>query len=344
MTLLDTSASPAFDDPGEDPSAGDAEPDAALPETGVLDAYSRAVTAVVGRVGPAVVSINTARRQASAEPEPAAAGSGVVVTPDGYVLTNAHVVAGSRQVTVTFGDGGTAAATVVGRDAATDLALVHTGGGGLAYASLGDSAALRVGQLVIAMGNPFGFGSTVTTGVVSALGRNIRSPDGRLIEHVIQHDAALNPGNSGGALADAGGALVGINTAIIAMAQGLGFAIPSNTAKWILSQLLRHGRVRRGQLGIVARRRALDRRRVRFHELADRHVVEVVQLDPQAPAARAGLRRGDWITGIDGRTVTDVDDLHRALTEWQVGEAVRLTVIRGSRRIEITADPVEGRD
>jgi S1-C subfamily serine protease len=226
-------------------------------------------------------------------------------------------------------------------DSATDLALIRAEGSGLPHASIGDSAGLRVGQLVIAVGNPFGFQSTVSTGVVSALGRAFRTREGRLIENIIQHTAPLNPGNSGGPLVDSRGAVVGINTAIIPLAQGIGFAVPSNTAKWVVSQILVHGRVLRGALGIGGRQRPLDRRLVRFHSLKRDHAVEVLAVDPRGPAGRAGVQTGDLIVGVEGSDVSSVDDLHRFLSDWAIGRPAQLSILRGRERVTVSVVPVE---
>jgi S1-C subfamily serine protease len=228
-------------------------------EVELLDAYSRAVITVVDAVGPAVVMVSK-RKSSGNAPEQEGAGSGIVIAPDGYILTNDHVVQGADTISVTMQDGTTLDALLVGTDPATDLAVIRANGSDLHYAVLGDSGKLKAGQLVIAIGNPFGFSSTVSTGVVSALGRALRSRDGRLIENIIQHTAPLNPGNSGGPLVDSRGRVVGINTAIIAMAQGIGFSVPADTAIWVVSQLLVHGRVRRGFLGLTAQQRPLNRR------------------------------------------------------------------------------------
>jgi len=233
----------------------------------LLDAYSKAVVAVVEAVGPAVVSISIGAESPRAEFEPQGAGSGFVIAPDGYLLTNSHVVARAPKVEAVFMDGTRLPGRLVGNDPSTDLAVIRVNASGLPFAQLGDSTSLRVGQLIIAMGNPLGFQSTVSSGVISALGRTLRSRMGRLIENIIQHTAPLNPGNSGGPLLDARGRVVGINTAIIAQAQGIGFSIPSHTARWVVSQLLVHGRVRRSYVGIVGYQRLLDRRIVRFHKL-----------------------------------------------------------------------------
>lgn len=308
----------------------------------LLDAYSRAVITVVETVGPAVVSITVDKAAiGNGAGEQMGAGSGVVVAPDGYILTNHHVVQQARRLGVTFTDGGRTEAMLVGADPATDLALIRAQAGGLPYATLGDSAQLQVGQLVIAMGNPLGFQSTVSTGVVSALGRSLRSQQGRLIEGVVQHTAPLNPGNSGGPLVDSRGRVVGINTAIIVMAQGIGFAIPANTARWVLTQLLTQGRVRRAQLGVGGRQRPLDRRLARQYELPSAQAVEVIAIDPQGPAAQAGVNQGDLIVAIEGQAVNSVDDLHRFLAGWPIGNSLTLTVLRGVTRLDLRLAPNE---
>ena len=351
---------------GEDMVSGGRGGDAVAPaDAELLDAYSRAVIHVVERVGPAVVNIrveHSARNDVHPHPspppsrgrgnefggrgnnnfgEPHGAGSGVVIAPDGYLLTNHHVVQGAAQLSVTFTDGAAVAAEVVGSDAPTDLAVLRAHSSGLPYAALGDSARLRAGQLVIAMGNPLGFESSVSTGVVSALGRSLRSQTGRLIENIIQHTAPLNPGNSGGPLLDSRGAVVGINTAIIARAQGIGFAIPARTAQWVLSQILAHGRVRRGTLGIGGRDRPVERRLVRALDLPAERAVEVMSAEPHGPAYRAGVRTGDFILALNGQAVQYVDDLHRGLSESPFGEPVRLELLRRTRRMVLEVVPEE---
>jgi S1-C subfamily serine protease len=320
-------------------AAPSAPPGRATAEAEALDAYSRAVVGVVETVGPAVVNIAVSKERRG----PGGAGSGAIIAPDGYVLTNHHVVHGAARIQVSLTDGRECPAEPVGEDAATDLAVIRiaNGQGGLPYAQFGDSDALRVGQLVIAIGNPFGFQSTVTTGVVSALGRGMRSQDGRLIDNIVQHTAPLNPGNSGGPLVDWQGRIVGVNTAIIMMAQGIGFAIPGNTAKWVISQLLTHGRVRRGYLGIGGGHRPLDRRLVRFLGLAASQAVEVHSVEPGSPAQEAGLRMGDLIVAIHSQTVRTVDDLHRFLSEWPIGQPVELTVLRGKEVARVIIRPAE---
>jgi|MudIll2142460700_1097286.scaffolds.fasta_scaffold09465_4 S1-C subfamily serine protease len=299
----------------------------------LLDAYSRAVTTVVEAVGPAVVSISVGRdAPAGNGVEPIGAGSGVILTPDGYVLTNHHVVRDAGRLRVALTDGTSLGAVPVGSDPPNDLALVRAEGSGLPYATLGDSSALRVGQLVIAIGNPLGFQSSVSTGVVSATGRGMRSLDRRLIENVIQHTAPLNPGNSGGPLVDSRGRVVGINTAIIAVAQGIGFSVPSNTARHVVSQILSHGKVRRGYLGITGRQRPLSRRVVRYFDLSRESGVEVVSLDPRGPAGESGILPGDVVVEMNAKPVESVDDLHRVLSEVAHGDIARLDVLRGAER------------
>jgi S1-C subfamily serine protease len=295
----------------------------------------------VDAVGPAVVGIAAGQQAPGFSAEQGGLGSGVLITPDGYILTNDHVVHNADQFVATLHDGTSLDAALIGTDPATDLAVIRVNGAGLPHATLGDSGELRVGQLVIAIGNPFGFQSTVSTGVVSALGRALRSQGGRLIENIIQHTAPLNPGNSGGPLVDSRGRVVGLNTAIIVMAQGIGFAIPANTAKWVVSQILVHGRVRRGYLGLAGRQRPLDRRLVRQHGLVKDSAVEALSVDPRGPAGLAGLREGDLIVSIQSQEVTSVDDIHRFLSEWPLGQPLNLGVIRGRERLELIVIPSE---
>jgi len=308
-----------------------------------LDAYSRAVVSVVSAVGPAVVSIQVGQRSRRERQQRVGAGSGVVITPDGYILTNSHVVHEASGLTIVFPDGSDSPASVVGEDPATDLAVIRCERNDLPYGSFGNSGTLRVGQLAIAVGNPLGFQSTVSTGVVSALGRALRSHDGRLIENIIQHTAPLNPGNSGGPLLDSNGRIVGINTAIIAIAQGIGFSIPSNTAKWVLPQLFKHGRVRRGRIGIAGQDRPLGRRVVRAHELHTEMGVEVLSTEAGGPAATAGVREADLIVGLNDQPVRGIDDLQRFLAEWPLKKNLTLDVLRGAKRLQIQVTPVEAR-
>ena len=307
----------------------------------LLDAYSRAVITVAEAVGPAVVGIHAGMESTDYQRVQSGLGSGVIIAPDGFILTNDHVVHDATQLSVTLTNGSTIPATLVGVDPATDLAAIRAESSGFPFAAFGESSLLRVGQLIIAIGNPLGFQSTVSTGVVSALGRTLRSRQGRLIENIVQHTAPLNPGNSGGPLVDSRGRIVGINTAIIMRAQGIGFAIPSDTARWVVSQLLTHGRVHRGYLGITAQQRPLSRRLVRFHNLENDFAVEVVSVMPDSPASRSGIRRGDLIVFLNGEEVTTVDHIHRFLGEWPVGKLMKITVIRGQERIEKEVIPAE---
>ena len=307
----------------------------------MLDAYSRAVISVVTSVGPAVVSIRVGAGREAGRRQTLGSGSGVAITPDGYVLTNSHVVRDAKDIVTVFPNGNESSATLVGEDAATDLAVVRCNSGEHKYATFGDSSGLRVGQLVIAVGNPLGFQSTVSTGVLSALGRSLRSQDGRLIEHIVQHTAPLNPGNSGGPLLDSKGRVIGINTAIIALAQGLGFAVPSNTAKWVLPQLMAHGRVRRGRIGVAGHDRPLERRLVRYHELTSETAVEVYSVEAGGPADRAGMREGDLIVALNNQKITGIDDLHRFLAEWPLKRPIHLTIVRAQEKLGLDVHPIE---
>lgn len=334
---LEYVAGPSADLTRPGSSADDGREDVEL-----LDAYSQAVVSAVEQVGPAVVNISSVHRGTARTPrgpvpfEAPAAGSGVIVAPDGYVVTNSHVVHGGRNLEVTLADGRTLPAQLVGDDPATDIAVIRVDATGLPVAALGDSERLRTGQLVIAIGNPLGFQATVTSGVVSALGRSLRSQSGRLIENIIQTDAALNPGNSGGPLVDARGRIVGINTAIIQGAQGICFAVPVNTVRWVVGLLIREGRVRRAFLGIAGERRPIHPRVAREHHLLETAGIGVVQVLPNSPAERAGLRPGDTIVAVDGTSVTSVDDVHRLLSRVSFDQAIRMTILRGTNRFEVT--------
>ena len=312
-----------------------------IDEHEVLDAYSRAVVDVVGAVAPAVVSIRVFaenRRGDAGE----GAGSGFVVAPDGFVMTNDHVVHTAKSASVVFTDGRELDARVVGTDPATDLALLRVPSGGLTPVAIGDSEALRVGQMAIAIGNPLGFQSTVSAGVVSALGRNMRSQSGRLIENVIQTDVALNPGNSGGPLVDSRGRVIGVNTAMIRFAQGLCFAIPSATMTWVVGELVTRGRVRRAVMGFVGETRPVTRRIQRGFDLARPAAIFVGQVVENGPAHRGGLRPHDIIVALSGRGVSTVDELQRILSKWTPGEPIEVTVLRhGGHRHELVVVPEE---
>jgi len=291
----------------------------------LLDAYSRAVVDVVEKVGPAVVSLSTPSHGPRFR---GGAGSGVLFTPDGYLLTNAHVVRGAKSIEVALTDGKTHTGHVVGSDRASDLAVVRLGeSASWPYAELGHSGKLRVGQLAIAIGNPLGFSSTVSAGVISALGRTMRGQDGRLMENIIQSDVALNPGNSGGPLVDTQGRVVGINTAMILGAQGISFSVPIDTARWALLELMAHGRVVRSWLGVVAQNRA--------------KYVEIVKVEAGGPADRAGVRAGDFVLQLDGQATSTIDDLQRILTAWPVGKELPARLLRDSRFVNVTLTPTE---
>lgn len=307
---------------------GDLHDDAAL-----LDAYSRSVMSVVEAAAPAVVSLEIKAKRGQG-----GAGSGFVVTPDGYVMTNSHVVTGATEVRVRTSAGDTLLGQVAGNDPATDLALVRINESQPKYLRVDGSLAPKVGQLAVAIGNPLGFESTVSTGVVSALGRSLRGKANRLIDGVIQHSAPLNPGNSGGPLLDSRGRVLGVNTAIIARSQGLGFAIAVETAAWVLGQLLAHGRVRRAWLGIGAARRPLDRRLAYAHGVGA-SAVEVQSIEAGSPAQRAGLQDGDLIVQLDALPITDIDVLHRALRDREAGTAVKLGIIRRGARLDLDITP-----
>lgn len=307
----------------------------------LLDAYSKAVIGVVERVGPAVVSITVTGKSRSRDA--AGSGSGVLFTPDGYALTNAHVVEGAKRVHLRLTDGSTHEATIVGVDAASDLAVIRAGGDRLPYAELGRSGALRVGQLVIAIGNPLGFSSTVSAGVVSALGRTMRAQSGRLMENIIQSDVALNPGNSGGPLVDSRGRVVGINTAMILGAQGISFSIPIDTAAWVVTQLMTIGHVRRGFLGIAGQNRPIERRVARHVGLRQPSGVEAMSVDKSGPAAAAGVRDGDIVVALDGHPTATIDDIHRALNAWPPGTTVDLRVLRQGELHTLRVIPREAR-
>jgi S1-C subfamily serine protease len=309
-----------------------------LPDGELLDAYSRAVMATLERTRGGVLSLKMEGRRGRRPVS--GAGSGFLITPDGYLLTNSHVADAGDRIGVTLDDGSEHAAEKVGSDVDTDLALLRIGcASPLQHLELGHSARLRVGQVVIAIGNPQGLAQTVTTGVVSALGRSLRARNGRLIEGVIQTDASLNPGNSGGPLLDTRARVMGVNTAIIAGAQSLCFSIPADTARWVVSELLRHGRVRRAWLGIAAQTVPLPRRSVLHHGLAADSAVSVDEVLSGGPAQRAGLRPGDRIVGVDTAPTPDVDSLHRLLGGDHVGRRVRMDLLRGVRRMGLDLVP-----
>ena len=306
-------------------------------DDGLFDAYSRAVVGAVERVAPAVVSIDIRHRGSEARRSRAQAGtgSGFVFAGDGLILTNSHVVDRADEISVTLPDGRECSADLIGQDRDTDVAVVRISAPELSAVQFGDSRRLRAGQLVIAIGNPYGFQHSVSSGVVSALGRSLRAKSGRLIEHVIQTDAALNPGNSGGPLVDSAGRVVGVNTAIIAGGQGLSFAVPIGTVETVLPALLRDGRVRRGYIGVAGQDVPLLRRVSRFHKLTQTAGVLVISLETDGPAKAAGLREGDILVSLDSHAVTSLDDVHRWLTEDRIGQRAILGVLRGAERLDL---------
>jgi S1-C subfamily serine protease len=327
---------------------GSQQPEGHPPDDGALfDAYSRAVVHAVEVVAPAVVNIDvrqqSSRGTARQGREPAGKGSGFVFTPDGLVLTNSHVVHGASAIEVTLADGRTADAVTIGDDPDTDLAVLRITVPELSAATLGDSAGLRPGQLAIAIGNPYGFQATVTAGVISATGRSLRARTGRLIDNLIQTDASLNPGNSGGPLVDSRGHVVGVNTAVILPAQGLSFAIAVNTAKFVAGRLIRDGRIRRSYLGVGGQTVPIQRRVVKFHGLPAETGILVTSLEPNGPAARAGLLPGDIIVEFDGRPVRTIDELQRLLTDTAIHVLSPVTIVRQAERRILGIVPEEMR-
>ena len=316
----------------------------------LLDAYSRAVINAAERVSPSVVNLDVransrGKRGTRYRPpeELRGTGSGFIFTPDGFILTNSHVVHHADKIMVTLPDGRRFEGDMVGEDPDTDLAVVRINGSNLLAASLGDSQKIRVGQLVIAIGNPYGFQCTVTSGVVSALGRSLRSISGRLIDNIIQTDAALNPGNSGGPLVTSRGDVVGVNTAMILAAQGICFAIGINTAKFVTGQLIKEGKIRRSYIGLGGQNVPLLRRVVRFYRLPVDSGILVVSVEEKSPAQRAGLSEGDIIVGFDNQPISGIDDLHRMLTEEKVGVKTTLTIIRLTEKLNLTIVPEESK-
>ena len=339
---------PVLDEVGHEPNSMRREGSSSDPA--LLDAYSNAVTRVAESVGPAVVRLDVKRRLRGRDArgneamhDIGGSGSGFVFTPDGLIATNSHVVSGAVEIAATFSDGQTLQASLIGDDPDTDLAVIRVAGHKLPSAPLGESRALRVGQLAVAIGNPYGFQSTVTAGVVSALGRSLRSQNGRLMDDVIQTDAALNPGNSGGPLVNSRGEVVGVNTAMILPAQGICFATAIDTAKVTIAQLLKHGRVRRARLGVAGQNIVLPRRMVRHYNLERDGAVQAASVERGGPASRAGIEQGDIIVDFAGQPVAGFDDLHRLLTEEKLGESVPVSVLRRGQRLTLEIRPEESR-
>src|ERR1044071_5098444 len=324
--------SPVVDAPAEPPSPTD---------DSLLDAYSRTVTEVVERVAPAVVNIRTSHSTGSRSERPGGTGSGFVIASDGYVLTNSHVVHNAAKFEVTLADGRVLGATLIGEDPETDLAVIRIDASQLPQTRLGDSRSVRVGQIAIAIGSPYGFHQTVTAGIVSALGRSMRSQSGRLIDNVIQTDTALNPGNSGGPLVNSRGEVIGVNTAIIHPAQGICFAIASNTAEFVAAWLIKDGRIRRSWIGVAGQNVPIHRRVVRFHRLAVDHGILVAGIESGSPARRAGLREGDVVVAFAGEPISSIDDLHRHLVGAAIGIPSSITIIRHTEKLDLTLTPEE---
>src|SRR5438105_2330498 len=314
-------------------------------DAALLDEYSRTVVSAADRVGPAVVNIDIKQRLESQRGprEVGGSGSGFVIAPDGFILTNSHVVHAANQIAVSLPDGREYSGQLVGDDPDTDLAVIRIGAPHLAHVRLADSENLRVGQVVIAIGNPLGFQASVTAGVISALGRSMHAQSGRLIDNIIQTDAALNPGNSGGPLVNSAGEVIGVNTAMIRPAQGICFAIASNTAKLVAGWLIRDGRIRRGYIGVAGQNVPIHRRIVRFYGLPLETAVLVVSVENNSPAERAGLREGDLIIAFDDQPIGNVHHLHKILVGEQIGVPAKLTVIRHTEKLELTILPTESR-
>lgn len=322
-----------------------------LSHSDLLDAYSRAVIQAAEQVSPAVVNIEVNKGANGQGParsrfpsERRGTGSGFIFTPDGFILTNSHVVHHSTQLDVTLADGREFKAQLIGDDPATDLAVIRISGESLSPVKLGDSQQVRVGQVAIAIGNPYGFQTTVTAGVVSALGRSLRTDSGRLVDNVIQTDAALNPGNSGGPLITSRGEVIGVNTAMILPAQGLCFALAINTAKFVAGQLMQHGRVKRSLIGVGGQDTPLRRQLVRYYNLPIESGILVVSIETQSPAQRAGLIEGDVIVGFGDQTTGSIDALHRLLTHEQVGQRALITLLRRNDKLTLTIVPEESKN
>jgi len=320
-------------------------PEPKFDEGELFDAYSRAVVGASERVSPSVVKIeieaNDRKFRGRQMPNQTGSGSGFIFTPDGFVLTNSHVVHNASRTSVLMHNGLRSEAELIGDDPDTDLAVIRVDAQNIAPVALGSSANLKVGQLAIAIGNPYGFQSTVTAGVISALGRSLRGSSGRLVDDVIQTDAALNPGNSGGPLVDSRGLVIGVNTATIISAQGLCFAIAIDTAKFVASRLIRFGKVRRSYIGLAGQNVPLQRQIVRYYGMQNASGILVVSMDENSPARTSGLREGDIIVEFAGEKIEGIDDLHRLLTEERVGISQPITVIRGVERLELGIIPLE---
>ncbi len=314
-------------------------------DAALLDAYSQAVTGAAEKVSPSVVKIELERDSKRGWRRwNVGSGSGFIFTADGYIMTNSHVVSGAKKISVMLMDGRRFDAQLIGNDPHTDLAVIRIDAPALSYVNFGDSSKIRVGQVAIAVGNPYGFDYTVTAGVISALGRSMRANSGRLIDNIIQTDAALNPGNSGGPLVDSNGDVIGVNTAVILPAQGICFAIASNTAQYVVSQILKYGKVRRGHLGIAGQNIKLPRPLVLRYNLTVESGVLISGVEDNSPADKAGLQEGDVIIGFDGTAIRGIDDLHKVLTEQKVGLKSSIDVLRNPEKVTVEIVPAEKSD
>jgi S1-C subfamily serine protease len=318
----------AADISATDPVVGNQRDRVDLSDEQLLDVYSQTIAAVVSRVSSSVVNIRVGSSQ-----RPQGGGSGFLITRDGFILTNSHVVSGARKLEVTLHDARTYPAEIIGTDAETDLAVIRIDAPDLYHVRLADSSTIRVGQIAIAVGSPYGFQQTVTAGIVSALGRSMRSESGRLMDEIIQTDAALNPGNSGGPLLNSAGEVIGVNTAVILPAQGICFAISSNTAQFVAAWLIKDGRIRRSSIGVAGQNVPLHPRVTRFHKLPANRGVLVMEVEPNSPAEIAGLRKGDTIVGFKGRPIGTIDDLHKQLVASEIGVSSPIMLLRGTEKL-----------
>jgi S1-C subfamily serine protease len=316
-----------------------------LQDSVLLDEYSRTVVAAVDRVAPSVVNIDVKQHANSPRGprEVGGSGSGFIIAPDGFILTNSHVVHGATTLMVNLSDGREYPARLIGDDPDTDLAVVRIDAPGLGHVRLADSEKLRVGQIVVAIGNPLGFQASVTAGVISALGRSMHAQSGRLIDNIIQTDAALNPGNSGGPLVNSAGEVIGVNTAMIRPAQGICFAIASNTARFVAGWLIKDGKIRRSYIGVAGQNVPVHRRIVRFYNLPRETAVLVASVEEKSPAAKAGLREGDLIVAFNGESIGSIHELHKRLMAEQIGIESRIVIIRHTERLELPIVPEESR-
>jgi S1-C subfamily serine protease len=307
----------------------------------LLDAYSNAVIFAAEKVSPAVVNIEVRQKREDGKSQRAGSGSGFLITPDGLIVTNSHVVHGADSIRVTMNDGHHSSADLVGDDPDSDLAVIRIGSSGLPHVAFAEAQAIRVGQLAIAVGNPLGFQMSVTAGVVSALGRSLRSRSGRLMDDIVQTDAALNPGNSGGPLVNSRGEVIGVNTAMILPAQGICFAIAAGTAKHVATQLIAFGRVRRSFIGVAGQNVTLPQRLIRELDILQTSAILVMSVEPGGPAQKAGVDEGDLIVGLDGRIIASIDDLHKQLSQARVGKECQLQIVRYGARLDLAITPTD---